>query len=44
MPNIFYLLQRQARLHPYTDKGFSADLVLQEIYLFVRRLNLVKPN
>lgn len=44
MPNIFYLLQIGARLDIYTDKGLAADLVLQEIYLFVHRLNLVKPN
>jgi hypothetical protein len=45
MPNIFDILQTRARLHPYyTDQGFFADLVLQEIYLLVRRLNLVKPN
>ncbi len=44
MPNIFYILQIRARLHPYTDEGFSADLILQEIYLLVRRPNLAKPN
>lgn len=44
MLNIFYILQIRAKLHPYNHQGFFADLVLQEIYLLVRRLNLVKTN
>ncbi|MEH2080987.1 MAG: hypothetical protein V7K89_13590 [Nostoc sp.] len=33
MPNIFIFLQIRAKLDNYTDKGLSADFVLQEILL-----------